>query len=52
MSTSFIAALSGHEQQSVREKVIRIIVTDPGLAGTGDIRFPYVTELHVFAKQC
>jgi SAM-dependent methyltransferase len=52
MSTSFIAALSHQEQQSVGEEVVRIIETDPGLAGTCDIRFPYLTELHVFEKQC
>lgn len=51
-STSFIAALSDHEQKIVRDNVAEIIDADPLLTGQSAIRFPYVTELHVFEKRC
>ena len=51
LSTSFIAMLPGHEQDVVRHKVKGIIERDPLLAGRDLIEFPYVTELHLFAKQ-
>jgi hypothetical protein len=51
LSTSFIAALPNADQEVVRGKIARIVASDPSLAGRNEIAFPYVTELHLFAKQ-
>ncbi|MEJ0076522.1 MAG: methyltransferase domain-containing protein [Alphaproteobacteria bacterium] len=50
LSTSFIAALPGQEQQRVREKIAAVIASDPALAAD-TISFPYLTELYLFAAQ-
>ncbi len=51
LSTSFIAALPNADQEVVRGEIARIVASDPSLAGRNEIAFPYVTELHLFAKQ-
>jgi hypothetical protein len=51
LSTSFVAALPGGEQDLIRQQVAAIIDRDPMLAGRDVIAFPYVTELYLFAKQ-
>ena len=51
LSTSFIAALPNADQEVVRGKIAHIVASDPSLAGRNEIAFPYVTELHLFAKQ-
>jgi len=50
LSTSFIAALPGDEQNTVRSKVEGIIEREPALAAQEVIEFPYVTELYLFEK--
>jgi SAM-dependent methyltransferase len=51
LSTSFIAALPQDAQDRVRTQVESLIESDPLLAGRDRVTFPYVTELHLFAKQ-
>ena len=51
LSTSFIAVLPSEEQDRVRTAVDSIIQNDPALIGHHIVAFPYVTELHLFAKQ-
>jgi SAM-dependent methyltransferase len=48
LSTSFIAVLPQDEQHIVRARITRIIESDPALAGSEVVQFPYVTELYVF----
>jgi SAM-dependent methyltransferase len=47
LSTSFIAALPPAEQEVVRERIMRIIATEPSLA-RDPVAFPYLTELYLF----
>jgi SAM-dependent methyltransferase len=51
LSTSFIAVLPNQEQNVVRAQVESIIASEPSLTNRDEIEFPYVTELHLFAKQ-
>jgi SAM-dependent methyltransferase len=51
LSTSFIAVLPNEEQKVIRAEIVRIIESEPSLLGRDEIAFPYVTELHLFAKQ-
>jgi SAM-dependent methyltransferase len=48
LSTSFIAVLPQDEQHIVRAGITRIIESDPSLAGSDVVQFPYVTELYLF----
>jgi hypothetical protein len=48
LSTSFIAVLPQDEQHIVRVGITRIIESDPSLAGSDVVQFPYVTELYLF----
>jgi SAM-dependent methyltransferase len=47
LSTSFIAALPESEQEAVREKVLAVIASNPGLAGASEIGFPYICRLYL-----
>ncbi len=51
LSTSFITVLPEDEQDVVRAKIRSVIEWEPLLRDRDVIEFPYVTELHLFAKK-
>jgi len=51
VSTSYIAALTGAELDTVRQRIQRIIDDEPTLAGRDAVAFPYVTQLYLFRKR-
>jgi SAM-dependent methyltransferase len=51
LSTSFIAVLPKREQDTVKDRIVRLVAEEPLLAGKDCVQFPYVTELHLFKKR-